>query len=226
MAEVGMVQLRVETTQEVAAWYENLPATEKAAALDTGLELVQEMDRERQRQPQQLPLTTAYMLVFGEYTALARAHARADRRLRELEAEEDELRTEVDRLRGHQPTSTSPPLTPSPLLVPIGLITVSMTHHQKERLCLPTPDEVEKQEVVGRALAYACAAAVVAEVQDWNQGLARLVSRLRGRCAALSYELWTKEYDIRVIQLHINAFRAEIAFFTGDQRKSGGGATH
>lgn len=221
----------METTAEVAAWYEALPPTERAQALDTGLAVLAR-GADNPVRLRDLSLPDAYVEAFGEYTVLAVAHARADERLGELEREEEQLRIQLARLRASNrgtppaPAGTPADLTagpgpsaPSRLRVTTRKVQVQLSPHQQEvlrRLAGATePAAGETETLLNQALAYACATSVVAGANAHSDGLHRLVVRLRGRSAALNYELWAREYDSRVVQLHINALRAEIAFFSG-----------
>ncbi|MEW6398805.1 MAG: hypothetical protein AB1503_06530 [Bacillota bacterium] len=233
------MEVTVETTEEVAAWYETLPSAQRAQALDVGLGVLAR-GHDGPVRLQDLSLAEAYVEAFGEYTLLAVSHARADSKLGELEQEENRLHARLARLRasvaGTPPSAAPPAPAPSPTPTTAPTQATPATPSPPSRLRVPTrkvdvclsPGQVallesltgetradpgETGRLLAQALAYGCAASVVSGLDGYSEGLARLISRVRGRAAALNYELWARQYDSRVVQLHINALRAEISFF-------------
>jgi len=97
----------------------------------------------------------------------------------------------------------------SELVVPTQALGILVTGDLRERLnALAQHLGVEVQNAATQALSVAYASHVLRECPKHDLG--RRLLHLRGRCAALRFEVWLKDHDNRVTELHINALRSEL----------------
>lgn len=216
----GQGELRVEVISEIAQWYQGLPSEQQAGVLGEGVESLCRLGREDGGEAPSL--REAFLASFAEYALLAVMHGRLDQTQRKLEAEEEALRLRVELLRDGKNSDPGPPRPPSELAVPTEALVIPVAADLRDRLgALAQHLGVEVQKAATQALSVAYASHVLRECDEHD--LARRLPHLRGRCAALRFEIWLKDHDNRVTEMHINALRSELRWLQPEEPAGGPG---
>lgn len=213
-------ELQVEVISEIAHWYESLPAERQADVLGEGIEILCRPGACGADGGETPSLREEFLDCFAEYVLLAVTHSRLDQDQRKLEAEEEALRLRVEAVRNGRTGDPRPPRSPSELVVPTQALGILVTGDLRERLNgLAQRLGVEVQNAATQALSVAYASHILREYGEHD--LAHRLLRLRGRCAALRFEVWLKDHDNRVTELHINALRSELRWLQPGEAAQG-----
>ncbi len=205
----GQRELQVEVISEIAHWYQSLPVERQIGVLGEGIEVLCGRGACGADGGETSSFKEAFLDCFAEYALLAVMNSRLDEDQRKLEAEEEALRLRVELVRDGKTGDPRPPRLPSELVVPTQALRILVTGDLHERLnALAQNLGVEVQNAATQTASVAYASHVLRGCPKHD--LDRRLLRLRGRCAALRFEVWLKDHDNRVTEMHISALRSEL----------------